>query len=63
MVLKRERACGSYILGNEEAVGLHTHPDECGQDQHEALMYCHCNVPRKAEDREPSHGGTSGSIS
>ena len=23
MVLKRERACGSYILGNEEAVGLH----------------------------------------
>ena len=22
MVLKRERACGSYILGNEEAVGL-----------------------------------------
>ena len=29
MVLKRERACGSsgnvYILGNEEAVGLHSH--------------------------------------
>ena len=24
MVLKRERACGSYILGNEEAVGLHS---------------------------------------
>ena len=26
MVLKRERACGSYILGNEEAVGLHWIP-------------------------------------